>query len=570
VTVTQFPTPKVSPDEQARRLKNEVQRLSRLPLVEREFYANREDHAQQFNVTPAQLLKLVKAVVKEKEKKEREAKAEDQRREDRAKKERAAAQRREEKRELKDRERAEKEAKKEAGRKQRKREKQFAILLKLPSSEHEPRLVGLAKCLDEDIDCLRDEFAQYAAIEQPITSADTDFIEPWSEPVKTEALLTDVLAQFRRYVIVHDDAGELAIILWIFFAWAHADVAVHSPLLVLNSAEGDTGKTTAAGVIKFLTPRAYSGAELTGPTLYRFVDHVRPTLIIDDADRLLIRRPDLVHIINVSWTRGTKIARQERINGHLITRWFDPFCPKLIAGVNVQLHKTTATRSITIKLWPKLPEEKVEDFDHLDNDEFRTLRRKLARWTADNITVLKEGRPIMPDGINNRAANNWKLLLATADSAGGTWPKLVRQAATKLSRQRHEPSEGKRLLSIFYDLFAKQSMLTSKRVHELLTADPSSEWADYHGRGRPITVREIALLLDPYDIHPNVIHPDGRKADRGYKVEWFEKAFWHYLGKLLPPKPPTTIRRPGGKSVPRGKSRKVGAYSCMDDGGICP
>src|SRR3984893_13136999 len=110
-----------------------------------------------------------------------------------------------------------------------------------------------------------------------------------------------------------------AIGLWVCFAWLHAEIAVHSPLLVLTSAEGDTGKTTACSVIQLMTPRSYAAAELTGPNLYRFVDHLHPTLIVDDADKLLERKPDLVHIINVSWTRGTKIPRQD----HGITRWFD-------------------------------------------------------------------------------------------------------------------------------------------------------------------------------------------------------------------------------------------------------
>ena len=66
-------------------------------------------------------------------------------------------------------------------------------------------------------------------------------------------LLTDLIAQLRRYIVVRDDAA-VAIVLWIMFAWMH-DIAVHSPYLVFTSAEGDTGKTTACDVLKFLTPR---------------------------------------------------------------------------------------------------------------------------------------------------------------------------------------------------------------------------------------------------------------------------------------------------------------------------
>jgi hypothetical protein len=87
-------------------------------------------------------------------------------------------------------------------------------------------------------------------------------------------------------------------------------------------------------------------------------------------------------------------------------------------------------------------------------------------------------------------------------------------------------SKGIRLLEAFHMLFAKHGpTLTSADVVALLTADQDGEWAEFNGRGRPLTKREIAVLLDSYDVHPDVIHPQGRKAERGYKAEWFADAF---------------------------------------------
>jgi len=39
-----------------------------------------------------------------------------------------------------------------------------------------------------------------------------------------------------------------------------------------------------------------------------------------------------------------------------------------------------------------------------------------------------------------------------------------------------------------------------------LVADEEGEWAEYQGRS-PITKRQVALLLAPYDIYPVVVHP---------------------------------------------------------------
>jgi hypothetical protein len=419
---------------------------------------------------------------------------------------------------------------------QRERDRELTAISRLPRAEHEPRLAALAERLGEDLQFLRDQFTQFISVEEASGGAGFVEVAPWPEPINTKVLLTEVMAQLRRYVVLHDDAAAVATVLWICFAWLH-DIAVHSPILVITSADADTGKTTACGVLKFLAPRAYAAAELTGPNLYRFVDHLDPTLIVDDADRLFERKPDLVPIINVGWTRGTKVPRQD----HGVTRWFNPFCPKILAGVNVLLPKTTMTRTITVRLLPKMPDEKVDAFKHIDDDDFIALRRKLARWSADNAAALKDARPVMP-GLSNRAAMNWGLMLAIAELADGDWPKRARTAAVKLARERREPSEGKRLLVAFRNLFAKHgAVLTSAEVVRQLTAEEDSEWAEFRGRG-PITKRQVALLLDPYDVHPDLVHRGARKTERGYDARWFATAFAHYLGKT-PSFNRSTVRR---------------------------
>jgi hypothetical protein len=67
-------------------------------------------------------------------------------------------------------------------------------------------------------------------------------VRDWPEPVEGDALLRDLIARERRHVI-YDDALTTA--LWLMFAWAH-DIAVHSPILLLSSAEPECGEVFAA------------------------------------------------------------------------------------------------------------------------------------------------------------------------------------------------------------------------------------------------------------------------------------------------------------------------------------
>jgi putative DNA primase/helicase len=209
--------------------------------------------------------------------------------------------------------------------------------------------------------------------------------------------------------------------------------------------------------------------------------------------------------------------------------WFDPFCPKVVAERKLALPDTTETRAIDIRLKRKLPSEEVEHFSYEDDEAFYTLRRKLARWAADNKKALKPARPAMPEGFDNRLADNWRIMIAIADLAGGTYPKAARAAAVKLSHQS-EPDEGIRLLGAFREMFATQADIPSKSAMEHLNADSMGEWCDFRGRG-PITQRQIAALLRDFDIRPVPLHPTRRASltVQGYKRGQFDDALKRYL-----------------------------------------
>jgi hypothetical protein len=520
--IVDFPNNKaeVTPEEVARRLNVEVERLASLPPVEWLFYLS-EGVAEKHGIERADLKAMIEATIRANEKKSREDKADDRQREQRAEKKEERI-RREQKREQ---ERAEKEAE----RKRKEREKAFEAIAKLPRVAHELRLAELAKRLDEDVDLLRDEFAAFIG-----PDAEAVGLEPWDERVDTQALLNELMARVRRFVVIDDDVA-IAVSLWVMFSWLH-EIAVHSPNLVVTSAERDSGKTTLLGVLGFLTPRAYPAVELTGPNVYHVVDRLHPTLIIDEADKLFHRKPDLMHIVNAGWTRGTKIPRMVRG----VIHQFDPFCAKIVGMKGLALPDTTASRSIIVKLWPRMPHEKVSDFTFADDNDFVTLRRKAMRWALDNVATLQDACPIMPLGFGNRLAANWRLLFAIADLAGGSLPKQARAAAVKVSRKRHQPSEGLRLLAALRPMLAARENITSAEIVAALTADQDGEWCDFRGRGQAITKRGVALLLHQYDIGPAVIHR-GRRAERGYRAAWFTEVFARYLPNR------TTVRKVRGK-----------------------
>ena len=241
------------------------------------------------------------------------------------------------------------------------------------------------------------------------------------------------------------------------------------------------------------------------------------------------------------WSRGTKIPRQGR--------WYDPFCPKILGILGkTKLPRTIASRSIILRMWPKTPKEKAENFAYADDPEFSTIRRKLARWAADNLGIIKELTPPQPPGFNNRLSANWKLPLRIAQHAGGGWPEQARRSAIYLSRTPYEPSMGVQLLAALRAMFAKnRTQITSEQVVQELLADPNSQWHEYRGRG-PITKNQVAALLKDFEIRPVVVHPT-KRADvsrHGYRAAQFEDAF----ARFLPPEPNIrTLKRGGGEKT---------------------
>jgi hypothetical protein len=162
--VVPFPVPE---EERARRLKIEVERLARLSTTEWIYYVESAGYAEKYGVDKATFKMMVEVVVKEIAKKAREDRGELRRREDQAEKKRDTAKRDEERqadrkvrareRQERERERRERAARTEADRKARETQKALAVIVKLPSAQHEAELKSttiLRSCAPSSMSCL--------------------------------------------------------------------------------------------------------------------------------------------------------------------------------------------------------------------------------------------------------------------------------------------------------------------------------------------------------------------------------------------------------------------------------
>ena len=261
-----------------------------------------------------------------------EAEAEERRKHDREHKEMTRARQEADKREAAAKKAAEREKRKaeteaereqrkadrEAERKVKEKSKGFANMLRLPVARHEKELRRLAERLGEDLAALRQEFTEFAGVADSFSIA-SNAVEPWPDPINPAALLQAIDDKIRKHFILQP-YKRTAVTLWVAMSWVHNEIATFSPILLVTSAEADSGKTTLLGIIARLVPKPSLNVDLTGASVFRFVDAHKPTLIIDEADDLFARKADLKHVINSSWTRGTTIPRSVKIDGIWTTR----------------------------------------------------------------------------------------------------------------------------------------------------------------------------------------------------------------------------------------------------------
>jgi putative DNA primase/helicase len=372
-------------------------------------------------------------------------------------------------------------------------------------------------------------------------------IAPWDTAVDTAELLTALRDTFTRHVVLPQHAAA-AMALWTLHAWA-LDAAYVSPFLMFTSPEMRCGKSTALSILYWTGPRTTLASNISPAAIFRYVESSHPTLLIDEAETFVTGNEEIRGILNSGHSRDTATIIRLVGDNHE-PQEFSTWSPKAIASIG-KLSGTLRDRAIILSMKRKKPGERVVKLRGRDTEEFLELRRKARRWADDNIDALKKARPSIPEALNDRAADNWELLLAIADLAGGEWSSLARTAALKLSGDSETNAESNKvqLLAEIRNVFERLAVdrLPSATLVEELHKDTDGPWAAYGRSGKPITQRQVATLLADFttpsgnQIKPHNIRTD--KVTRGYTRDDFADAFERYLSPPPPSQSATPLQR---------------------------
>ena len=366
--------------------------------------------------------------------------------------------------------------------------------------------------------------------------------DAWPKAVDAAELLSTVLAKVREYVVLGSSAA-LAVALYTMLSYVVDELSI-CPMLLLQSAVKRSGKTTLLGLLLRLSYRALGSSSISPAALYRVVDCLKPTLLLDEVDAALVQKTDTSEAL-----RGLLNAGNDRTSSRVLrcvgeekeVVAYDAFGAKVLAGIG-HIPDTMEDRSIVVELRRKLESEKVRRFSVLDDQrEFKEIRRKLLRWAFDYGKTIGRARPALPYGLNDRAADNWSPLLAIADLAGGEWGKRARTAAIELSARVRDDEQDVRfeLLKDIRGIFEGEGgeackAITTCTLIEKLCELEEAPWATFF-RGQRISPRGLARMLRPFGIMSANLKlgrgPDTGKdvVAKGYKQESFIDAWGRYL-----------------------------------------
>ena len=350
-------------------------------------------------------------------------------------------------------------------------------------------------------------------------------ITPSREPVDGSILLDDLSKVFSNYMFLPAGAADL-LAFWTVFTYLDDNFGI-SPILAVTSPRKRCGKSTLLAILKELTKKPLVINNTTPAALYRTIEKYSPTLLVDESDTFLHENKELIGILNSGHLKSNAyIIRAVGDDYEPVA--FKTWSPKAISLIG-KLPETLRDRSIEVRLQRKTQAEQIERFraDKPANI-FATLREAITRWVEDSKDRLFEAE--IPDflEVNDRAADNWRVLFTIAQTAGMDWLNRAYLSAKLLFHVDDDDSARTLILEDLINMFEEQNVdkLDSHYIVEELGKMEDRPWTEWKN-GKPITPRQLTKLLKPYDIESKVLKINS-ESKRGYTYSIIEPVFKRY------------------------------------------
>lgn len=147
----------------------------------------------------------------------------------------------------------------------------------------------------------------------------------------------------------------------------------------------------------------FTGGATTPSPIFRIVNEVHGTLIIDEADfKFSDMTSEIVKILNTGYQRGMPVLRSEG-KGTFEVKAYDVFCPKIVATRETFSDKALESRFLVEEMGAgKLRADIPRTLDENFYKEAENIRNKLLMWRLKNYFEPIERRHDLIEGIHPR------------------------------------------------------------------------------------------------------------------------------------------------------------------------
>jgi hypothetical protein len=349
-----------------------------------------------------------------------------------------------------------------------------------------------------------------------------------AEPIDPhDTVLSLVCGAFKTYLAVNSHE-YVALALWAMHTHVF-DRFMVTPRLLLTSPVRGCGKSVGLDVLSRLVARAELTDNITAAAVYDTIDRLTCTLLMDEFDNQeLATKAAMRAVLNAGYRHGRKIHRGVGEN----RRAYKVFAPIAIAAIGT-LSLPLMSRSVVIRMQRNDRWRELRRFDFNNTGDLDRVYVQIRDWAR---YVKLNADPQLPPELVDRLADNWRPLIAIADSFGAEWGRIARLTAVHFAKDWREEDVPVLLLRSIREVFDAlgTDRITGKALLEALHRLEEAGWSEFTGvKGdRPphkLRNSELRAMLRMFGIAPRVVWPAkgvlGDRSGRGYHREDFE-AVW--------------------------------------------
>ena len=242
--------------------------------------------------------------------------------------------------------------------------------------------------------------------------------EPAPSPADVFNRAAELLGRFIDLSQARAPGIKATILLWVILTYVyHAWPAV--PYLFIGGPLG-SGKSRLFEVLARLVFRPLVSSNLTAAALFRTLHAAGGCLLLDEAERLKSRDPDVSELLSMllaGYKRGGAALRLEPVGDSFRPICFDVYGPKALACI-AGLPPALASRAIPITMFRAAPDSEAPkrrlDGNPADWQKLRDDLHALALEHGPTWLKLANRADVVPRGLSGRDYELWQPLLAIA------------------------------------------------------------------------------------------------------------------------------------------------------------